>query len=532
MSQAHIPQPSSQSAAPAEVFDSTADAPHGASVSALGTAGPKAGEVSSHSGQKNSFDFSIHRQFIPTDTFLWSTAATRGTLLWSTPIHPSRANPLIAYLSGMYNTWGGSIEYNFKVAGTGFHAGALAFVRIPPNKDPKHYNNPSSWGAFEYVVMDPKTLEVMSVDVIDQRPLMFHYMNFDPKDPMTFGGYLACYVLIPLNTSSTGSQTIAVQVFDRPGTTFTLNQLIIPTAEVLENPQPAMIGQALNVYSDTLTVRTRGPASAFFCGKKAEGVFTYRLTRMDGSPHGMWADMPVSGALIQYNPWRVIDAKIGEKKYVLRATYGSSMVLPTKRASFTTLESTSTETQSLGMIEQSFTYYRIPNGDHYNLEVRADLNQTMLQVPDIVSWAPKNNYGTIKAVGVMDPTPETTFTPIKGEVILYHSNLNETRPDFQTIELADLAQRGYFKHLFSDGGSLLFTMVERNSGVAVGSMKLGGDGVMTVHDSYEGKTIPIETDFFFDSYVTSDQPIPFSAEQYMNNMIMTASTKSSSITEV
>lgn len=52
MSQQHIPQPNSQSAAPAEVFDSTADAPHGQTVSALGTPGPRPGEVVVHTGQK------------------------------------------------------------------------------------------------------------------------------------------------------------------------------------------------------------------------------------------------------------------------------------------------------------------------------------------------------------------------------------------------------------------------------------------------------------------------------------------------
>lgn len=243
MSQQHIPQPNSQSAAPAEVFDSTAVAPHPSSVSGIGTGDPSSAEGPVHAGQNNTFDITIHRQFIPIDNFIWNTSMKRGHLLWYTPVHPSRCNPLIDHLSKIYNCWDGGLEYNFKVAGTGFHAGALAFVRLPPNRHPTDYKAPSEWGAFEYIVIDPKTLEIMTAEIMDQRRFHYHYMQFDPKDPDSFGGYMACYVLMDLNASSTGTQQITVQAFCRPGPKFRFSQMIPPIMP--PNPTPNVFPQAV-----------------------------------------------------------------------------------------------------------------------------------------------------------------------------------------------------------------------------------------------------------------------------------------------
>lgn len=243
MSQAHIPQPDSRSAAPAEVFDSTAIAPHGPSVSGIGSGDPSSTEAPVHSGQKNTIDISVERQFMPIDNFFWTVQMKPGHLIWYTPIHPSRCNTIVNYLTGIYNTWAGGLEYNFKIAGTGFHAGALAFVRIPPNRHPTDFKSPAEWGVFEYMIIDPKTLEIITLDLMDQRRLHFHFMQMDEKDPDTFGGYIACYVLMELNTSSTGTQQISVQALCRPGPQFTLNQLVPPTGSI--GPAPNVFPEAL-----------------------------------------------------------------------------------------------------------------------------------------------------------------------------------------------------------------------------------------------------------------------------------------------
>lgn len=237
MSSVNAPQP--DATGPAEVFDSTASAPHGTTISAIGTPAGPPQETPMHTGQMNTFDDRLHQQYVPTDIVTWSVTMTSGTLMWKKPIHPQFAHPGLAYLAGLYNTWSGSLDFNFKVAGTGFHAGAIAIVRIPPNRRPEDFSTPSQWGLFEYVVIDPKTLEVESLGVSDQRPIAYHYMNFDEKLPNTFGGWIAMYTMLPLNTSATGSQQISIQVFNRPGINFQFSQLIMPTNTPTSIPFPS-----------------------------------------------------------------------------------------------------------------------------------------------------------------------------------------------------------------------------------------------------------------------------------------------------
>nr|QJI53566.1 MAG: capsid protein [Picornavirales sp.] len=236
MSSVNAPQP--DATGPAEVFDSTASAPHGNVVSAIGIPAGPPQETPAHTGQMNNFDDRLHQQYVPTDIVTWSVTMTSGTLMWKKPIHPQFAHPGISYLAGLYNTWSGSLDFNFKIAGTGFHAGAIAIVRIPPNRKPEDFSTPSQWGLFEYVVIDPKTLEVESLGVSDQRPIAYHYMNFDENVPNSFGGWIAMYTMLPLNTSATGSQQISIQVFNRPGITFQFSQLIMPTTTPSSIPFP------------------------------------------------------------------------------------------------------------------------------------------------------------------------------------------------------------------------------------------------------------------------------------------------------
>lgn len=283
MSQQHIPQPTSQSAAPAEVFDSTAVAPHPNSVSAVGTGDPNTAEGWRHAGQKNTFDIVIHRQFIPIDNFIWTSSMKRGHLLWYTAVHPSRCNPLIDHLSKIYNTWEGGFEFNFKVAGTGFHAGALAFVRIPPNRHPSEFKSPSEWGTFEYVVIDPKTLEVMTAEIMDQRRFFYHYMQLDFDDPDSFGGYMACYVLMDLNTSSTGTQQITVQAFCRPGPKFSMDQLIPPSTSSNPTPNalPSTFLDALSPRMGDVGFRTRMDMHVLM-GAPEDSIPLHSMVGLDG----------------------------------------------------------------------------------------------------------------------------------------------------------------------------------------------------------------------------------------------------------
>lgn len=270
MSSVNAPMP--DASGPAEVFDSTAAAPHGGTISAIGNPAGPPQETPMHTGMFNTIDVKLHQQYVPTDTVTWSVTMTSGTLMWKKPIHPRFAHEALSYLGGLYNTWSGGLDFNFKVAGTGFHAGAIAIVRIPPNLKPEDFTSSSSWGLFEWVVIDPKTLEVESLGVSDQRPIAYHYSKFDEDDSYTFGGWIAMYTLLPLNTSATGSQQISIQVFNRPSVNFQYSQLVMPNPRVNPAPFPVCYSDVFNFTSKEIL--TSFPVSANALILEPEAVTT------------------------------------------------------------------------------------------------------------------------------------------------------------------------------------------------------------------------------------------------------------------
>jgi hypothetical protein len=73
--------------------------------------------------------------------------------------------------------------------------------------------------------MDPKAMDPQGFEVMDQRNIQYHYTGaYDETDPSTFGGYLAAYVLMTLNTSATGSQAISVMVLNKMNANFNVAQ--------------------------------------------------------------------------------------------------------------------------------------------------------------------------------------------------------------------------------------------------------------------------------------------------------------------
>lgn len=265
MSSVNAPQPNATG--PAEVFDSVAPTSDG-NVSSIGLPGPTPQEVPMHAGELNGIDPYISQQFIAFGSFTWTTGMDPGTLLFQIPVHPTYVHQFIAHLSKMYNAWGGGFDICLKIAGTGFHAGALLMVRLPPNIRPNSLRTVADITAFEYTVMDPKTLEVVTKTLMDQRNIMYHYMPFDENNIQSFGGYFAVYVMLPLNTSSTGATQITLQVLARPSQQFVFAQLR-PIRD-LPNPSvvPTEIEQALdfkkfhcdpiqNQTLDTMTVHAR-----------------------------------------------------------------------------------------------------------------------------------------------------------------------------------------------------------------------------------------------------------------------------------
>lgn len=527
MSQQHIPQPNSQSAAPAEVFDSTADAPHGQTVSALGTPGPRPGEVAVHTGQRNSLDFSIDRQFIPIDTFIWSTSQPRGTLLWYSPVHPSRVNPLIDYISGIYNTWGGGIEYNFKVAGTGFHAGALAFVRIPPNIHPNSLASPTEWGAFEYVVMDPKTLEVLSIDVMDQRQLNFHFMKLDEDNPQSFGGYIACFVLIPLNTSSTGTQQIAIQAFGKPGATFTMNQIIMPGIKENQAVEPILlVDSLLRTINQRLQQTLTYPSSLIVLGTEIQKFLMCYTANLNGDQN---TDFKRSQSTSGQMNWKVT-AEPSTTSLTGHQVSNESLAMPDKNSTLI-LWSTSIRTASM---TASATYHlkRVIDSGTARLESVLTTTDGWSGKPPgvdaIVALAASSGFTTID-VSYTDFIDADYFTiPSKDEVFfVYGANAGNIH-DLQTIDFYSFATAGYFKNLIGKSGAILLDVIDIATNLNLMTVKMYYEGVMTTHKNNANKKLVDPTRFIFNSYALRTSPIPVTPTQLVNLLLLSSSSLTAS----
>jgi 2-phosphoglycerate kinase len=194
----------------------------------------------------NIIDPWFYEHFVHLTRFTWSTTQPPGTLLWSSPITPDFAHPNLAYVSRLYNVWAGGLDYNIKVAGTGFHAGALAIVRLPPNIPPSSIQSASEFTYFDYAMIDPKHLDVVSKSVCDQRRFLYHYRDGDSvNNKDSIGGYIAIYVLLQLNTSSSGTNQIDIEVLNKAAADFFPAQMRPVDLALESNDFPELI-DALN----------------------------------------------------------------------------------------------------------------------------------------------------------------------------------------------------------------------------------------------------------------------------------------------
>lgn len=252
-------------------------------ISTLQTPAADSSEAVSHVGQDNPIDPFFFTQFVSLITFPWATTDAPGTLLWSAPIHPDHGNTFVAYLSKLYNAWAGSMDYRFKIAGTGFHGGALAIVRIPPNILPSSINDPTKFNAFEWQLFEVKELGSITKRVMDQRQVMFHYKPYLSTNINSFGGYIAVYVSQQLIASATGTNSVNVEVWHKLSEEFRFAQ-VKPTTVALNNQKFHDLADSFNNFRilplfDSLKV------THFHVNPKSDSTLgTYGVNCLSGLP--------------------------------------------------------------------------------------------------------------------------------------------------------------------------------------------------------------------------------------------------------
>jgi hypothetical protein len=436
----------------------------------------------------------LKSQHIAVNRFTWTTSQLPGTLLYSTPITPIRANNIVSYLSGIYNAWNGGLEYQAKVAGTGFHAGAIGLVRIPPNIDPTALKTVEQFTAFEYNVIDPKTLEAVSKDISDQRPIMYHYVSDDFTNPNNIGGHFAIFVILQLNTSSTGTNQIDVQVFNKLAPDFRFIQVIppnIPSIPPTDTAKwstlfltPALhLSPVLRTPIGTVTFRTAATTSSATVG----------LVSLSGTAIGDPSFLENTTSLTQ--------SVLGFLFYATSATN----VIPV-------LNSNTQYNRNVymnGAIPQQFTPTTTGNS------VISGGNSIYLNAANIVTGATPGQYyiatpnftTTSSAVAYPGVTP---IAPPSGEsLVTFETNFQSGGPEpfLTTTYFEQTFKTGRF--VIASNEAVLLQLSSKASGLPIGYLKLYHNGYFTTNAVTTVVTLDfadLETSFL--GYVSSGTPIP------------------------
>lgn len=181
-----------------------------------------------HVGENMTFDQWNVTQFRFMTSFEWSTMEPAGKILWYTPLSPQYLDKNLAYYSKLFNAWTGDFVFQFKIAGTGFHAGLISFAKLPPNIHPSKINNPGDFSVLPWVGCDPKMLEVTVLGAQDIRNILFHYNNPPEQTPPvdSIGGYIVAYTNLRLNTGVGAAQRISVGVWVKAAPNFSLRYIV------------------------------------------------------------------------------------------------------------------------------------------------------------------------------------------------------------------------------------------------------------------------------------------------------------------
>ncbi|APG78385.1 hypothetical protein 2 [Hubei picorna-like virus 69] len=205
-------------------------------------------EVWHHTGHKNVIDPQVYEQNIFVATVEWSVNDEAGKLLWVSEVN-AQSNPLTSFLSGMYHYYKGGFVYMIKVMGSAFHAGQVSLTVLPPDANPTELSGTRGWTAYNWVAVDPKHIGPIEVEVRDVNQGSFHFTDPSKQglSPLKRIGWIAMFVDSRLNTTTSGTQQISIEIWCKPTRDFMFSYLRIPRPS--ETPSvgiPAELAYLLN----------------------------------------------------------------------------------------------------------------------------------------------------------------------------------------------------------------------------------------------------------------------------------------------
>lgn len=195
------------------------------------------GEQQTVTGISSQLPAYIYMHYIFLSSFSWDSTQKQGTVIWKIPLHPHYMNPIISYLSYIFNIWAGSMNFKFVVAGTGFNGGKLVLCWIPPNINVDDLDLAGKT-MFSFGMIDPKNTDPIPINCRDQRIQKAHWMTYAKEldesnlpyldKYATIGGSLVLVVMNPLVSSSMDKATVNLSVLNCAGMDFTMSQFRPP----------------------------------------------------------------------------------------------------------------------------------------------------------------------------------------------------------------------------------------------------------------------------------------------------------------
>nr|QJI53576.1 MAG: hypothetical protein 2 [Picornavirales sp.] len=510
MSQSHIPQPNAVGA-PSEEVLSTDSAQRSPTVSGIGVPGPSPIEAPTHVGAHNAIDPTLYVQQIFCATFPWTTKDQPGKLLFKMRVTPREINKIMALLSRIYNSWSGGFEFMVKVAGTGFHAGALTLVRFPPNIDPDVYSGTKDWSAFEWVLFDPKMLEVASITIRDQRPTNYHYVVPENETPSSWdiAGYLGVFVDMSLNTSSSGSQSIQVQLWARPAPDFQFLQLIIPQDVPSRDTAliPAEIASALDFSKAAHNVTTCAsfpytPDKVIIAPQSVKtvshGIFnTFQLDGTSNSKYQIYNEFRPPG--FQFT------GLIGDNSISFPAGYWDT-------------------TPPKGSAALMFNSSGVTGAFNFKEAINDDWSGS------VDAWHesdfPKNTYTEVyvretSALHFYSNDNSYSAKTDKESFIKFQAVYNSNLTTIQTSEMARVFQSGAYAKWIPNGMCALFTMIDTSENLPIAFCKLYKEGFLTTSASSDQNEYPITNiRFVFSNFIQRTDALPTNPDYATRKMIL------------
>lgn len=468
---------------------------------------PPQREMDTHTAHKNFIDPQLYFQNIFKADVLWSTSDPSGKLLVYWQLHPHDINPLLAYLTPLYHMWKGGMSVQMRVMGSAFHAGLLAGVALPPDVHPESLVENRGWTAYNWHAIDPKCQEMIEIDIPDINQGMFHYTD-DKKgfENNWRGGYFACYVNSPLNTTTSGTPQIHVQFWCKPNRDFHFSYMRIPKPIETSAEIPCALSEALDFYGTT----PGSPLQNFDIDK-----LKFLPSSVKTSTWSIFQSYTTEGRVLGVNVSghnsRGFIFVPSEYNYVPLTGDGQFIIQPKKKYDFPFLPA------SYGLSSGVAYYWSTANVEPFAYYVGTHEGTPSLICSATVAQKQyvSGGHATLqfqypltagRSTFVQGPT---TFTQVSNESFaVFDIKYKSTSFHHQTNAISKLCADGRLKGWIPPGQCALFRIIDVDESLPIGYLKLFTEGYFTttkvdaivefqinklrcVFESFIGRTVPI-----------------------------------------